>query len=182
MTRSGSYSLHRTVGIAEIHRDHRHARRARRGDVGLGIADHQRARHLVAARRLDGAQQRQRVGLGDAKSVLAADEGETIGDAELFQQQPRRPLDLVGADREKIAPRRKRVKRRDHAGIEAAVVGDAAFVIDQKKLEHFFELARPKRWPAAPPVARWISARAPAPSSERASSIGVTSKPSWIIT
>ena len=97
--------LHRTVGIAEIHRDHRHARRPRGGDIGLGIADHH-VRPTCCRREASMVRsKRQRVRFGDAKRVLAADEGETIGNAELFQQQSRRPLDLVGADREKIAPR-----------------------------------------------------------------------------
>src|SRR5881227_195182 len=63
------------VGVAEIDRDHRHARTLRGEDVRLRIADHDRAL-WIAAGALDGRDQRPRIGLAEWKRILAADRTE----------------------------------------------------------------------------------------------------------
>ena len=64
----------------------------------------------------DRLHQRLRIGLGDAERVLAADEREPIGDAELAEQQARGIFQLVGADREPPARAAQRVEACFDAG------------------------------------------------------------------
>src|ERR1700722_11800749 len=73
--------LYRNVGITKVNRDHGHAGGAGRLDVDLRIPDHDRT-FLCAARSDDCLEERRSVRLADSEGVLAADEGESLGDPE----------------------------------------------------------------------------------------------------
>ena len=89
------------------------------------------ARSLDAARSGDGLEQRLRVRLADAERVLAADEGESVGDAEFFDQELGQALDLVGADRLPPAGARERRERLVDAWIKPGAIDDMGVVIAQ---------------------------------------------------
>ena len=134
------------VGVAEVDRDHRQAGGARGLDVGRRIADHDGA-GADAARRGDRPDERLRIGLADPERVLAADEGEAVGDAELRHQQPGRGLHLVGADRLPPAGAREGGERRRDAGIQPRLVGDMGVVVGEEIAEQRLERHR-REFPA----------------------------------
>src|SRR5882672_2178391 len=93
----------RYLGIAEFDPDHGNTGAARHPDIRTGIADHDRGGYL-AARPRDGLPQDRGIGLGNAKGVGAANRGKSRAQSQLVEQQLRQPFELVGADREAIAP------------------------------------------------------------------------------
>src|ERR1700729_370763 len=82
----GSEFLYRNIGIAKVNRDHGHAGGAGRLDVSLRIPYHDRA-FLCATRSDDCLKERRGIRLADSERVLAADEGESLGDPELCDQE-----------------------------------------------------------------------------------------------
>jgi hypothetical protein len=115
----GAQLRDRRVGIAEIDRDDGNAGGSGGVDIGARIADHDRVGELAADAR-DGLDQRRRIRLGDAISVLPADELKAVGDIEGAQQQMRGMLQLVGANGEPAASARRAVERGLDAGKQPA--------------------------------------------------------------
>ena len=107
------------------------------------FADHDRT---VAdpAGRCDRADERLRIGLADTERVLAADEGELVGDAERLHQEFRRALHLIGADGLAPAGARKGAERRLYAGVELRLIRDVGVVVGQKIAKQSLELERLK--------------------------------------
>src|SRR3984885_1602645 len=104
---------YRDIGIAKVNRDDGHDGGAGRLDVGLRIPDHDRA-FRCAAGSSDGHEERLRVRLADSERVPATDEGETVGNPELCDQELGQAFGLVGADR--LPPARPRAGPEQRTG------------------------------------------------------------------
>ena len=109
-------------------------------DIRPGIADHDGGGDGPAGFRHRLAQD-DRVRLGDAEGISAADRGESGRQFEPVQQPARQPFQLVGADRQSIAPPGQVVERRFQSLEGTGFVRDVVRVIGDEilgELRHFF--------------------------------------------
>ena len=80
------------------------------------------------------------VGLLHPEGVLAADRGESAGEAERIEHAHGEPLELVGADREPIAVGGEHVERLLDTRKGAGAVGDMEAVMGDEIAEHAVEI------------------------------------------
>ena len=138
---SGAHLRHGLERVAEIDRDHGHARVLRRIDVGPRVADHHAAlRHAAGPR--DRLEEVAAVGLLHVERIAAEKRREALRQPELLEKQAGQPLRLVGADGRAPALGAQHLDLLEHMGEGGAVGVDVGLVVIEEILQHRLDQCR----------------------------------------